>query len=83
VFLTLPRQQAEGGCTRSWEGTEQGQLTPADQRDIPDQVMCSAIKTGRKKELWCLSSQVTVTCDEVTVPAFLETAERLPARGKQ
>lgn len=34
-------------------------MTPVDRRDIPDNVpLCSAINTG-KKELWCLSSQVT------------------------
>ena len=35
------------GGTRSWEGTQLGQLTPTDQRDISDHmVLCSAIKAG-------------------------------------
>ena len=36
-FLPLPqpRQRAGWGCTRPWEGTQLGQLTPNDQRDIP------------------------------------------------
>ena len=54
---------------RSWEGTQPGQLTPTDQRDIPYHIMCSAVKAGggRRKggslELQCLSSQVTITHD--------------------
>jgi len=36
-------------CTRSWEGTQLGQLSPADQRDIPDHMASrSAIKVGGK-----------------------------------
>jgi len=35
------------GCTRSWEGTQLGQLTPADRRDIPHRMTsCSAYKSG-------------------------------------
>jgi len=35
LLLTLPHQQMCWGCTRSWDETQQGQLTPPDQRDIP------------------------------------------------
>ena len=34
-LLTPPHQQVGWGCTRSWERTQLGQLTPNDQRDIP------------------------------------------------
>ena len=34
-LLTLPRQRGGWGCPRSWEGTQPGQRTPADQRDGP------------------------------------------------
>lgn len=34
---------------QSWEGSQQGQLTPADPRDVPDPVVfCSAVKTGEE-----------------------------------
>jgi len=36
---------------RSWEGTQTGQLTPSDQRDVPCCMMsCSARKAGGKEE---------------------------------
>ncbi|KAK4822153.1 hypothetical protein QYF61_010414, partial [Mycteria americana] len=39
------------GCTRSWEGTQPGQLTPADQRDIPLHMTSrSAYKLGEKAD---------------------------------
>jgi len=51
LLLTLPHRQAGWGCTRTWEGTEPGQLTPKDQRDIPYHMMsCPAIKRGQKKK---------------------------------
>jgi len=43
--LRLPSQRAGQGCTRGWEGTQLGQLTPADLRDIPYHMMCSAMKS--------------------------------------
>ena len=50
-FPTLPLQRVGWDCTRHWEGTQPGQLTPTDQRDIPYQVtLCSAIKAKRKEE---------------------------------
>lgn len=60
------------GCTRSWEGTLPGQLTPTNQRNIPSHLIPSdsAIKAGGKQEevwhlvLWHLSSQVTIKRDE-------------------
>lgn len=37
-------------CTRSWEGTQLGQLTPSDQGDIADHmVSCSALKLGKER----------------------------------
>ena len=43
--LRLPCQRAGWGCTRSWEGTQPGHLTPADQREILCHMgSCSAIK---------------------------------------
>ena len=64
LFPTPPHQRV------GWGWTQPGQLTPADQRDARcHMTSCSAYKTGgrtRKRgcsELWCLSSQVTVTCD--------------------
>jgi len=58
------------GCARGQEGTQPGQLTPADQRDIPCYMMSrSAYKVGEDEgvgkclEWWHLHSQVTVTRD--------------------
>lgn len=59
-----PHQQAGWEYTRNWEGTQPEYMTTTDQRDIPHH-----ISWGDKKEmgvhstLWCLSSQITVTCD--------------------
>ena len=57
-------------CTRDLEGTQLGQLTPTDQRTIPDHLtLRSAIKAGwsRRKggllKWWHLSSQVAVLRD--------------------
>jgi len=75
------------GCTTSWEGTWPGQLTPADQRDIPYHMMlCSVIKTVGKKEEGA-KFRVTVfvfpsNCYKQRSPAFLEMAEHLPVNGK-
>lgn len=50
LLLTPPHQRGGWGCTRSWEGTQLGQLTPADQRDIPDHMAsCSAHKSGEEE----------------------------------
>ena len=46
-LLTPPWQRGGGGHTSSWEGAQPGQLTPADQRDIPRHTVSrSAIKLG-------------------------------------
>jgi len=38
-------------CMGNWEGTQPGQLTTANQRDIPCHMMsCSASKVGGKKK---------------------------------
>ena len=57
-FLVLPCQQGGWGYTRSWEGTQPGQLTQVGQRDIPyHMASCSAMTAGAKKEeggvVWC------------------------------
>lgn len=50
LFLQLS-QRTGWGCTRSWEGTESGQLTPTDSRDILHHIMSnSAYNTGRGGE---------------------------------
>ena len=50
LLLTAPHQRGGWGCTRSWEGTQPGQLTPTDQRDIPYRMAsCSAYKAGRRR----------------------------------
>jgi len=35
LLLTLPSQQVGWAGTRSWEGTQLGQLIPTEKRDIP------------------------------------------------
>ena len=70
LLLTPPRHGASWGSTRSWEGTQPGQLAPTDQRDIPHHTAsCSAITPGERRrkgghsEIQHLSSQVTVRRD--------------------
>jgi len=70
LVLRLPHQRAGWGCTRSWEGTQLGQLTPAGQRYIPHHMTsCSAIKAGGRRrkggrlQLRCLAFQITVARD--------------------
>lgn len=70
-LLPTPSHQRGGwGCTRSWEQTQLGELTPSDPRDIPHQTvsMLAHKAEGRRSvggclEWWHLSAQVTVTCD--------------------
>ena len=70
LLLPPPQQRAGWGGTRSWEGTQLGQLTPTDHRDIPDHmVSCAACKAGGRRrkggcsEWWRLSSQVAIRRD--------------------
>ena len=50
LLLTPPHQRVGWGCTRSWEGTWLGQLTPTVQRDIPyHMVSCSAYTAGGRR----------------------------------
>jgi len=75
------------GCTRGWEGTQLGQLTPADQRDILYHVMLwSAYKAGgRRRKRRIFRVMVFVFLSKLYVwwsPAFLEMAELLPANEK-
>jgi len=51
LLLIPPHQRVGWGCTRIWEGTQLGQLTPTDQRDIPyHDVMLSIQSWGKKKK---------------------------------
>ena len=44
-FLCFPAKWGSWGCTRSWEGTEAGQLMQTDQTDVPHcMTLWSAIK---------------------------------------
>ena len=88
LLLTPPHQWVGWGCTRSWEGTQPGQLTPTDQRDIPyHMTSCSAYKArGRRRKWGMFGVMVFVfTGNHYTwwSPAFLEVAEHLPADGKR
>ena len=50
---TPPHQRAGWGCTRSWEGTQLGQLTPTDQRDVPHHMAShSAYRAGGRRRKW-------------------------------
>lgn len=65
--MLLP-QQVCWQWPRCWAGTELGQLTLTDQRDISYWIMWSSeIKSGGKKEergdIWCLPSQITIMCE--------------------
>lgn len=68
LILLLPWQWAGWECAGICQGTQLVQMTPSDQRDIPDHMMSfSAIKNGRRRghlALWCFSSQVTIVNDE-------------------
>ena len=55
LLFTPPHQRVGWGCTRSWEGAQLGQLTPADPRDIRyDMTSCSTINQGEG----CLGDQL-------------------------
>jgi len=59
MFLVVARQSRTfqllmlawaARCTRNWEGTQPGQLTPNDQRDVPYHMMsCSTYKVGGRR----------------------------------
>ena len=88
LLLTPPHQRAGWGCTRSWEGTQLGQLTPTAQRDIPDHMTsCSAYKAGgRRGKAGTIGAMAFVFPSHRYAwwsPAFLEVAEHLPANGKR
>lgn len=45
----LPSQQAGRGCTKSWDRTQLGQQTQADQSDVPYHVtLCPKIESHRR-----------------------------------
>lgn len=87
----LSHQSAVGswGCTTPWEGTEPGQVTPAEQRDVPDHLpSCSAHRAGGKKrkggclERWHLCPQVTTKHNGAllcwTPALFMGSGEKIP-----
>ena len=86
LLLTLPHQWVAWRYTRSWERIQPGQLTPADQRDIPcHTISCSAYKTeGRRK--WGTFGVTAFVFPSNHYKwwsrAFLKMAEHLPADGK-
>lgn len=53
LLLTAPHQRIGWGCTRTWEGSQMGQLIPIIQRDIhlvSHDAMFSIKSWGKKKE---------------------------------
>uniref|UniRef100_A0A8B9YXA4 non-specific serine/threonine protein kinase n=1 Tax=Buteo japonicus TaxID=224669 RepID=A0A8B9YXA4_9AVES len=56
LLLTPPHQQVGWGCTRSWERTQLGQLTPNDQRDIPDHMTSCSFHNRADGRRWSLAS---------------------------
>jgi len=60
LLLVPPHQQVGWGCTRSWEGTQLGQLTSGDQRDVPYRMTSwSATKAGRRRRKGDIQSDGT------------------------
>ena len=83
LFVTLSHQQVSWGCTRNWEGTHLGQLTPTEQRDFTYRIMsCSALKAGGKKEeggtFRVMAFVVPINCmhDSFTVDGWTSTCWR-------
>lgn len=49
LFFTLPQKEGGWGSARTWQGTQLGQLTLIDQRDIPEHMeTCSAYKEAER-----------------------------------
>lgn len=71
-------------CMRVWEGTEEGQLTLTDQRDIPcHTVSCSSIQAMRnKEEEHSVMAFFSSHCSAWWSLAFLEIDELLLAHPK-
>lgn len=66
LLLAPPHPQAGWGCTRRWEVTQPGQMTPADQRDINTTWHhAHYIKLGNVLRNGALSSQVTIKQNSV------------------
>lgn len=50
VLLTPSHQTGGWGYTKHWERTQLGQLSPTDERDIPDPMApCSVYKVGEEE----------------------------------
>lgn len=85
---TPPHQGGGWGSTRIWEGTQMGQLSPTDQKDIPDhKASCTVYKVGERRmeerKFGVIVFVFPGHCYMWWGPAFLEMAEHLPAHGKQ
>lgn len=53
LLFVLPCHRGGWDCTRNWEGTQPGQVTPNDHRRIPNHMAsCSVTKTGRRRRKW-------------------------------
>ena len=87
IWLTLSPQWAGLVCTRSWEGTQPGQLTWDGQRDMRyHMTSCSAIKAAGKEKGGMFMVMVFVFPSNRYTgwnPAFQEVVKYLPANGKQ
>jgi len=86
-FLLLTPPASRLGMHRSWEGTQLGQLTPTDQKDIPyHMTSCSSCKAGRRRRkegtFGVMMFVFPSNCYAWWGPAFLGVAECLPANGK-
>lgn len=74
LLPTLPGQHIAWGSTRTWQGTQPGQLPLTNRRVMPHHVASrAAIKPGRRRtaghlKLWHLSSQAIVMHDEACLP---------------
>jgi len=88
LLLTPPCHCVGWRCTRSWEGTQSGQPTPTDQRDVPYHVTsCSAIKPEerrRNRPMFGVRASVFPSNRySPSSPVTLEIAKRLPTDRKQ
>lgn len=84
LFLTTSHQQIGWCCSRGWEGTELGELTPADQRDVPYWMSSySAYKAGERRKEDMFREMVFVFPGHYMwwSSAFLGMAKQQPAHG--
>lgn len=75
-------------CMGGWEGTQQGQVTRADQKDSPDHVASCSVREGGKEEksggMYGVMAFVFPShCYALWSPPLPEMAEHLPAHRKE